>query len=100
MSSDGARAVQKLLEGIDDVVNYIDDLLVHTTWEEHIQTLQQLFRRMQAAKLVARPSKCTLEATKVDFLGHRLGQGTIGLQDSSVEKVKDVPRPSTKKEVR
>ena len=31
------RAVRKLLEGMDNVVDYIDDLLVHTrTWEEHV----------------------------------------------------------------
>ena len=31
------RGVRKLLDGIDNVVDYIDDLLVHTrTWEEHV----------------------------------------------------------------
>ena len=31
------RAVQRLLEGTDSVVDYIDDMLVHTkTWEEHL----------------------------------------------------------------
>ena len=40
------RAVRRLLEGMDNVVDYIDDLLVHTkTWEEHIQVLEELFKR-------------------------------------------------------
>ena len=95
------RAVRRLLEGMDNVVDYIDDLLVHTkTWEEHLQVLEELFKRLKAANLVARPTKCELGATQVDFLGHRFGRGTVGLQVCNVEKVKDAPRPTTKKEIR
>ena len=92
------RAVRRLLEGMDNVVDYIDDLLVHTkSWEEHLQVLEELFKRLKAANLVARLTKCELE---VNFLGHRLGWGTVGLQDCNVEKVKDAPRSTTKKEIR
>ena len=88
------RAVRRLLVGMDNVVDYIDDLLVHTkTWEK-------LFKRLKVANLVARPTKCELGVTQVDLLGHRLGRGTVGLQDCNVEIVKDAPRPTTKKEIR
>ena len=36
----------------------------------------------------------------MDFLGHCLGQDTIGLQDVNVQKMRDAPRPTTKKEIR
>ena len=36
----------------------------------------------------------------MDFLGHCLKQGIIGLHQDNVEKIKDAPRPSTKKQVR
>ena len=40
--------VRRLLEGMDNVVDYIDDLLVHTkTWEEHLQVLEELFKRLR-----------------------------------------------------
>ena len=65
------RAVRKLLDGMDNVVDYIDDALVHTrTWEEHGQTLKELFKRLKAANLVERPTKCVFETTQVDFWGH------------------------------
>jgi len=35
----------------------------------------------------------------VDFLGHRLEQRKIGLHQDNVEKIKDAPRPSTKKQM-
>ena len=95
------RAVRRLLEGMDNVVDYIDDLLVHTkTWEEHLQVLEKLFKPLKAANLVARPTKCELGATQVDFPRQRLERGTVGLQDSNVEKMKDAPIPTTKKEFR
>ena len=95
------RAVRKLPDGMDNVVDYIDYLLVHTrTWEEHVQTLKELFKRLKAANLVERLTKCVFGATQVDFLGHCLGKSMIGLQDVNVQKIRDAPRPTTKKEIR
>ncbi|GFO16098.1 Pol polyprotein [Plakobranchus ocellatus] len=92
---------KKLLCGMDNVVDYIDDLLVHTEiWEAHVKTLSELFKRLQEANFTVRPVKCLLGSRTVDFLGHSLGRGAIGLQDENVEKVRDAPRPQTKKEVR
>ncbi|GFO19359.1 thioredoxin [Plakobranchus ocellatus] len=34
------------------------------------------------------------------FQGHSLGRGAIGLQDENVEKVRNAPRPKTKRDVR
>ncbi|GFO25446.1 Zinc finger protein [Plakobranchus ocellatus] len=95
------RAVKKLLCGMDNVVDYIDDLLIHTeTWEAHVKTLSELFRRFQDANFTARPVKCLLGSRTVDFLGHSLGRGAIGLQDEHFGKVRNAPRPKTKREVK
>ena len=80
------RAV-RLLERMDNVVDYIDDLLVHTkTWEEHVQVLEELFKRLKAANLVARRTKCELGATQVDFLGHRLEGGQLDFRTTMLRK--------------
>ncbi|GFR68163.1 zinc finger protein [Elysia marginata] len=90
------RAVKKLLCGMDNVVDYIDDLLVHTeTWKVHVETLAELFRRLREANFTARPVKCVLGSSTIGCLGHRLGQGTISLQDENVENVRNAPRPKT-----
>ncbi|GFO43366.1 Pol polyprotein [Plakobranchus ocellatus] len=86
---------------MDNVVDYINDLLIHTeTWEAHVKTLSELFKRLQVANFTVRPVKCLLGPRTVDFLGHSLGRGAIGLQEKNVEKVKSAPRPKTKREVR
>ncbi|GFR81445.1 Pol polyprotein [Elysia marginata] len=60
----------------------------------------ELFRRLREANFTVRPVKCVLGPSTIDFLGHRLGQGTISLHNENVEKVRNTPRPKTKKEVR
>ncbi|GFN86676.1 Pol polyprotein [Plakobranchus ocellatus] len=95
------RAVKKLLCGKDNVVDYIDDLLIHTkTWDAHVKTLSELFKRLQEVNFTVRPVKCLLGSRTVDFLGHSLGRGAIGLQDENVVKVRNAPRSKTKREVR
>ncbi|GFS14105.1 zinc finger protein [Elysia marginata] len=59
------RAVKKLLCGMDNVVDYIDDLLVHTeTWEAHVETLAELFRRLREANFNVRPVKARVDDEK------------------------------------
>ncbi|GFN98208.1 Pol polyprotein [Plakobranchus ocellatus] len=77
------------------------DLLIHTeTWEAHVKTLSELFKRLQGANFTVRPVMCLLGSRTVDYLGHSLGRVAIGLQNENVEKVRNTPRPKTKKEVR
>ena len=72
------RAMKKLLHGPDNVEFYWDDILVYTrTWEEHIKALQELFRRLLAAGMTIRPTKCLFGVNSVDFLGHRLKEGSL-----------------------
>ena len=50
--------------------------------------------------MTIRPTKCIFGASCVDFLGHCLEQGVLGLHEENVEKIKNAPRPGTKKQVR
>ncbi|GFO36707.1 Zinc finger protein [Plakobranchus ocellatus] len=75
-------AVKKLLCGMENVVDYIVGLLIHTeTWEAHVKKLSELFKRLQEANFTVRPVKSLLGSRTVDFLEHSLGRGAIGLQD-------------------
>ncbi|XP_078492084.1 uncharacterized protein LOC144747728 [Ciona intestinalis] len=95
------RGMRKLLEGMANVEHYIDDVIVHTrTWNEHVATLEELFKRLAKANITARPTKCRLGAGEVDFLGHHVGNNIIGLHDDNVRKIREAPRPKNKTEVR
>ncbi|ROT75663.1 hypothetical protein C7M84_005769 [Penaeus vannamei] len=63
------RAIKILLRGMKRVENYIDDIIVHSvTWEQHLHLLEELFGRISAAGMTARPSKCTLATDRVEFI--------------------------------
>ena len=95
------RGMKKLLKGMKNVEFYWDDILVHTrTWEDHLKTLGELFSRLAQAGMTIRPSKCVFGADSIDFLGHQLQQGLIGLHEDNVAKIRKAPRPTTKKQVR
>ena len=53
------RLMRRLLEKLDGVDNYVDDVLAHTPeWDGHIDKLRETFTRIRNAGLTVRPSKC------------------------------------------
>jgi len=89
------RAV-KLVNGMEGTTAYIDDILVHTeTFDDHTRILDQ-----EKANLTARTSKCLAGAAELDFVGHWFSNGTIGLHDDNVNKIKHAPRPVSRKKVK
>ena len=95
------RGMKKLLYGLHSVDSIVDGILVHTTTlSEHVCLLKNLFQRLQRANLTARPSKCVIGSNTIDFVGNHIGQSVIGLHEENVTKIRDAPRPRTKKEIR
>ena len=62
--------------------------------------LESLFDRLKETNITARPAKCQIGFTKLDFLGHHLQKGKISPEQKNLDKVNKVPRPVTKKDVR
>ena len=50
--------------------------------------------------MTLRPTKCLFGVNTVDFLGHCLEEGLIGLHEVNVTKIRDAQRPTTKKHIR
>ena len=95
------RLMRKLFGNVRNVVNYIDDILVHTeTFDQHMQTLKKVFQILFEANLSARPSKCFIGYDSVEFLGHQITPGKIGTNPELLKKIQNCPIPTTKKEVR
>ena len=95
------RGLRKILEGMPGVGSYIDDIVIYSdSWEDHIKTLKELFGRLRKARITARPTKCLLGASRMEFLGHQVGGDVITPSRDNLEKVRNTPRPTTKKQVR
>lgn len=95
------KLMRIILRDVPNVVNYLDDILIHTeTWDEHVRSLEILFQKLRESGLTARPSKCEVDFTKLEFFGHTLEGGKLGPKQSILDKIQDAPRPETKTQVR
>ena len=94
------RMMRKLLEGCSQIEHFFDDVLAHTsTWEQHLETLRDLFTRVRAANLTLKPSKCFFGYRQIEFLGHTMtGVGLLPVKDK-VERILKVPAPQDKKQL-
>ena len=96
-----SRLMRKLLDNMDNIDNFIDDILVFTmTWPEHVDVLCELFRRLRCAGLTAKPSKTFIGYRSLECLGHLLGNDRLQPNPEKVIAVENADRPSTKKQVK
>ena len=102
MKNSGAMlgyGMRKLLQDMDNVECYIDDLIVYTkNWATHLQVLDRLLEKLRKAGLVIRPPTCIFGSKSVRFL-HLIGENYIFINKENLEKIRSAKRPTTKKEV-
>jgi hypothetical protein len=84
-------------EWLDDfVVVYIDDILIYSgSLEEHAEHLRKVFQRLKENKLYAKLEKCEFEVTEMDFLGLRITQEGLKMNDHKVKAILDWEPPKS-----
>ena len=69
------RLMNRVLKGLGGCSVYIDDILLYTErWEEHIQLLEEVFRRLDEVNLTANLAKSQFVQADVDYLGFKIGK--------------------------
>jgi hypothetical protein len=61
--------------------------------EEHGEHLRKVFQRLKENKLYAKFKKCKFEVMEVDFLGHRITQERLKMDDHKVKAILDWESP-------
>jgi hypothetical protein len=73
---------------------YIDDIIVFSTSKKKHRThLTEIFTRLRLHGLKLHPGKCKFYCDCVEYLGHMIYPGGLGVVASKVEVVMSVPRP-------
>ncbi len=95
------RFIDCVLRGLNFCCAYVDDILIASTnEEEHLQHLEEVFRRLDEHGLVVNSDKCSFGRAEVSFLGHMVhGQGVRPLQ-AKARAVTDYPQPRTRRQLR
>jgi len=80
---------------------YLDDIIVYSAdVGEHITRLEKLFKRLRAANLKLKPSKCKLLRSELSFLGHVVSGKGVATDPEKIKAVENWPVPTDVKEVR
>jgi hypothetical protein len=90
-----------LLADAENVLTYIDDVLVHSrSHEEHLKHLSAAIDKIGAANLRLNPRKCVFGSDSVEYLGHTLsGDGVRPGQDKA-KAMQTAQPPRSVKELR
>ena len=95
------RLMENVLQGIPNVIVYIDDILITgATDEEHIENLARVLERLEQAGFRARHSKCKFMAPSVSYLGHMIDEHGLHPLQEKVRAVKDAPSPKNVSELK
>ena len=95
------RMVELTVKGLENIIVYIDDLLVHShSHKEHRIQLQQLFDRLRKVNLKLNLKKCEFGSTNVSYLGFRLTPEGIIPGLDKLKVVRDAKPPSSVTEIR
>ena len=97
------RLMERVMGDINlrDCLIYLDDIIIFSsTFEEHIERLEAVFKRLEEHNLKLKPSKCELFCERVLYLGHIVSREGIHTDPSKIEAVKKWPIPQNTKDVR
>jgi len=95
------RLVELAMRGLDSVIVYIDDLILHSkTHESHRQDLQKLFDRLRKTGLTVNLKKCNFGSNNVSYLGFRLTPKGILPGVDKLQAVRDSEPPRNVHQVR
>ncbi|CAJ0933126.1 unnamed protein product [Ranitomeya imitator] len=73
--------IEELLERLEEyTVVYLDDIAIFSSsWDEHLQHLEEVLRRIYRAGLTIKLGKCQMGMSEVHYLGHRTDASEFGL---------------------
>ena len=80
---------------------YIDDILiVARTKEQHLEVLDQVLTKLESAGFKTNREKCQFLVREVDFLGYKLGQGTISIHPDRIKVLIDASIPKSATDIK
>ena len=93
--------MNKVLDNCSFAMMYLDDIIIFSnTEEEHLAHIEEIFRRLEAADLKMKRSKCDLFKKHIHYLGHLISADGIQPLKDKLDTIRDMPAPSSPKEVK
>lgn len=95
------RKMCELLEGIDGVLVYMDDVIVFGNSEQsHEKALRLVLDRIKQSGLKLNKEKCEFSKNSLEFLGHTISSEGIKASPSKIEAIQKLKTPTNVAELR
>ena len=95
------REMCRLLEGIENIIIYIDDILIFAdTLEKLRATTAQVLRILRAHNLTLNNEKCEFDKSFITFLGHGLDESGFHVDEAKVKAIKRFRPPTSVSELK
>ena len=93
--------MNQVLDNCNFVMTYLDDIIIFSeTEEEHLAHIKEIFRRLEAADLKMKRSKCDFFKKHIHYLGHLISADGIRPLKDKLDTIHDMPAPRNSKEVK
>ena len=94
--------MSELMQGLEFVRAYIDDLLVLTKsdWDDHLNELSMVLNRIALAGLKINANKSFFGKTETEYLGFWISRTGIRPITKKVEAIQQLKPPKTRRELR
>lgn len=80
---------------------YLDDVITKgKDFEDALNNLAQVFKRLEASGIKLKPKKCLLFQKEVEFLGHLVTENGVATAKDKIAAVKEWPTPTNVSEVK
>ena len=95
------RLMFEILGNLKNVSVYLDDVIIFSKdIKSHFETLEIVLQRLRNAGLKINLAKCKLLVNELEFLGHKLTQDGIKMQEGKIKAIIDYPQPKSLKALR
>ena len=92
-----SRVLHKILEGLDSVLIYINDVLVCTdSVKRHHEVLRSVLHCLQKAGLKLNAEKCSFFQKEIEFVGHIWSEVGLRSSPSKLEAIRNMSPPADK----
>ena len=93
--------MNKVLDNCPFAMTYLDDIIIFSdTEEEHLAQIEEIFKRLKAADLKMKRSKCDFFKKHIHYLGYLISADGIRPLKDKLDTVHDMPAPCDSKEVK
>ena len=86
--------MNKVLDNCPFAMTYLDDIIIFSdTEEEHLAHIKEIFKRLEAADLKMKRSKCDFFKKHIHYLGHLISADGIRPLKDKLDTIHDKPTP-------